>query len=333
MHIVELLLNLLLYFLIELPNYQALKQTLLSILLLLPLYVGAQINNNFIDRHELDHHEFGLTLGIANYYGDLQPKLFPKYGYMPMVGIVYKYFMTPHLGFRFGASFCRLTAADSMSDIAINKARNLSFTTNLFEIHGGLELNLWPIDIMRNKFTPYLFGGISAFYFNPFAQDTNGNKVFLRPLSTEGQGLPMYPDRKEYSLVNIAFPFGAGVKFFIGKAFFLTAELGFRYTNTDYLDDVSKSYVNLDTLAAYKGQLAKRMSYRGYSLSNQVDPNDPSNHNYHYPNPDYGFQRGDTKSNDWYWFGNITCTIYFKAFGGFREYKKMRCPGFFSHYW
>ncbi len=67
---------------------------------------------------------------------------------------------------------------------------------------------------MRRKVTPYLFGGISVFYFNPYATDPAGDKVYLRPLSTEGEGLPMYPDRKEYSLVNMAFPFGGGFKFF-----------------------------------------------------------------------------------------------------------------------
>ncbi len=296
------------------------KRYLLSILLFLPLLAGAQLNNVFLDRSEQDHHEFGLTFGVANYYGDLQPKLFPSYGYMPMVGIVYKYFMNPHLGLRFGASYTRLTAADSLSSIPADVARNLSFTTNLFEIHGGLELNFWPIDIMRNKVTPYIFGGISAFYFNPYAQDSNGSKVFLRPLSTEGEGLPMYPGRKQYSLVNIAFPFGGGMKFFIGKTIFVTTEIGFRYTNTDYLDDVSTSYVNLDTLAAYKGQLAKRMAYRGNEVRGVIDPV--------YPN--YGVQRGDASSNDWYWFANITCTVYLKAFGGTREYLKTKCPGFFK---
>ena len=308
------------------------KRILLSVFLFLPLFVGAQLKNIYLDRYDQDHHEFGMTLGIANYYGDLQPKMFPDYGYGPMVGLVYKYFMNPHLGLRFGASYTQLTAADSLSGIATKMARNLSFTTNLYEIHGGFEFNFWPIDKMRNKFSPYIFGGISVFYFNPYAQDSSGNTVYLRPLATEGQGLPMYPARKEYSLVNVAFPFGGGLKFFIGKAFFLTAELGFRYTNTDYIDDVSLSYVNLDTLAAYKGQLAKKMSYRGGEIK-QTDPNDPNNKNYYNPNPNYTFQRGDVKGNDWYWFGNITCTIYFKAFGNPKEYIKTRCPGLYSRWW
>jgi len=284
-----------------------LKRILLSLALFLPFCLQAQ-----------EHHEIGVTVGFANYWGDLQPKLFPSYGYQPLGGIVYKYFMSPHFGLRFGATYTNLTAADSLSNIPTNKARNLSFATHLFEVHGALEANLIPIEIMRHKATPFLFGGISVFYFNPYAQDATDNNVYLRPLSTEGEGLPMYPDRKQYSLVNVAFPFGGGFKFFIGNRIMLTTELGFRYTNTDYLDDVSKSYVNLDTLQAYKGKLARQMSYRGNTVVGW-------DHN----NPNYGFQRGDSKSNDWFWYANVTCTIYFRAFGNPKEYLKTKCPGFF----
>jgi uncharacterized protein DUF6089 len=284
-----------------------LKRILLSLALFLPFCLQAQ-----------EHHEIGVTVGFANYYGDLQPKLFPSYGYQPMGGIVYKYFMSPHFGLRVGATYTNLTAADSLSSIPINKARNLSFATHLFELHGALEVNLLPIEIMRHKATPFLFGGISVFYFNPYATDAADDNVYLRPLSTKGKSLPMYPDRKQYSLVNVAFPFGGGFKFFIGNRIMLTGELGFRYTNTDYLDDVSKSYVNLDTLQAHKGKLARQMSYRGNTAAGW-------DHN----NPNYGFQRGDSKSNDWFWYANVTCTIYFRAFGNPKEYLKTKCPGFF----
>ena len=289
------------------------KRIGLSLALLLPLFLQAQIQQMPADKGQQSHHEIGLTMGLSNYYGDLQPKIWANYGYQPMVGLMYKYFMTPYIGMRFGASYTNLSAADSLSTIKVNQLRNLSFTTRLFEVHGALELNLLPIEINKMKISPYLFGGIALFYFNPYAQDVNGNLVALRPLSTEGEGLPMYPDRKQYSVVNVAFPVGGGFKFFIGKKIMFTTELGFRYTNTDYIDDVSKSYVNLDTLRAYKGSVARSFAYRG------LDRN----------NPNYGFQRGDTKSNDWYWFGNVTATIYFRAFGNAREYLKTKCPGFF----
>jgi hypothetical protein len=285
-----------------------LKRLILSLGLLLPMCLNAQET----------HHEIGLGLGLANYYGDLQPKFFASDGYRPMATVLYKFFITPRVGLRTGVSIAQVTAADSLSRIPINQARNLSFTSNIFEFHGAVEYNFLPIEVLHRKVTPYIFGGIGVFYFNPFAEDAGGNKHFLRPLSTEGQGLPMYPDRKQYSLVNMSFPFGGGFKFFIGKTLMVTPELGLRYTNTDYLDDVSKSYVNMDTLRAYKGQLSTAMSFRG---------NEKLEWDKH--NPNYGFQRGDSKANDWYWFANITVTVYFRSFGNARPYTKTRCPGFY----
>ncbi|MEI8278273.1 MAG: DUF6089 family protein [Bacteroidota bacterium] len=284
------------------------KRFILSIALLLPFCVQAQ-----------NHHEIGLFSGVSNYYGDLQNKFFPSQGqtYRPAAGIFYKYFITPHLGFRFGATFSQLTAADSLSDIPAMKARNLSFTTNIGELHGGLELNLLPIDFDRMKVTPYVFGGVGVFYFNPYVTDDNGNKVFLRPLSTEGEGIPTYPDRKPYSLIQVSFPVGGGLKFFVGKTLMITTEVGFRYTSTDYLDDVSKSYVNLDTLQKYRGKVAVQWSYRG----NKAVGADAS----YLPN--YTYVRGDSKANDWYWFGGISVAIYFKAFGNsVHDYLQMHCP-------
>lgn len=266
------------------------------------------------------HNEIGLEAGVANYFGDLQDHVFASYGYKPMGGIIYKYFMSPHLGLRFGASYATVTGADSLSDIPAHQARNLSFQSHIVELHGGLELNFLPIDIDRMKVSPYIFGGIGVFYFNPTALDPNGNKVFLRPLSTEGEGLPMYPDRKQYSNISVSFPIGGGLKFLIGKALVVTTELGFRYTNTDYLDDVSKSYVNLDTLSAYRGKLAAQMAYRGNEKANW-------DHN----TPDYGDQRGDSKANDWYWYGNISVSIYLRAFGNMKDYLQGRCPVFFKN--
>ncbi len=263
------------------------------------------------------HHEIGLTAGVSNYYGDLQTKWFPAEGYRPMVGISYKYFMHPRIGVRFGANYTRLTAADSLSDIPVFKARNLRFETGLFEVHGGLEINLLAVDIERVKFSPYVFAGVGVFYYNSYTDGLNSEKVYLRPLSTEGQGIPTYPDRKQYNLVNVAFPIGGGLKFFVGKTLIITTELGFRYTSTDYLDDVSKSYVNSDTLKAYRSQQSVDLAFRGKPIGSAGEAQ----------YPDYKFQRGDSKANDWYWFGGITIAVYFDAFGNVGKYWQTRCPG------
>jgi len=265
-----------------------------------------------------DHHELGLMGGVANYRGDLQTELLPSYGYKPMAGLLYKYFMNPYIGLRCGLAYSALTANDKQSNVPANVARNLNFSTNLYELHGALEINLVPIEIKRKKVAPYLFGGISVFYFNPYTNDNAGNKVFLKSLSTEGQGLSMYPDRKPYSRVNMAFPFGGGLKFFMGKRMMLCTEVGYRYTNTDYIDDVSKSYVDLNVLQTEKGPRAKDMAYRGNSVP-------VWNGNY----PSYGDKRGDNKSNDWYWYGNVTLTVFLRSFSNATDYIKTKCPQFF----
>lgn len=270
------------------------------------------------------HHEIGIWLGAANYYGDLQTKWVPTGvdnipTYKPSGGIIYKYFVNPNVGFRFGASYIGITAADSLSDIAANKLRNLSFGNNIVEVYGGVELNLLPIDMEKFHFTPFVFGGIGAFYGKPFTLDANRNKVNLRDLSTEGQGLAAYPDRKVYPLVNAMFPFGGGLKCFVGNTVMLSAEVGLRYAATDYMDDVSRSYVSMDTLLAYKGQKSVDMAYRG-----NTNPKWDGNY------PDFKFQRGDYKRNDWYWTVGLSATVYFDAFGNVKEYIQTKCPRIFG---
>lgn len=290
------------------------KKFLLSILIALP----------FTNAIAQKHHEIGLSLGMANYFGDLQPKQIPwgvndAKTYKPSIGLTYKYFVNPHVGFRFGATYARITAADSLSDIRANQLRNLSFTNDIFEIHGGIEINFLPIDMERFKFTPYIFAGIGGFYSSPFAEDNDKNKTKLRSLGTEGQGLPQYPDRKLYPVVNASFPLGFGFKAMIGNTMMISTEVGLRYTSTDYLDDVSRSYTNMDTLKIYRGSKAVEMAYRG-NTQYDWDGN--------YPN--FGFQRGDLRRNDWFWTVGVNVGIYFDAFGNIRDYIQTRCPRIFS---
>ena len=289
------------------------KRLLISFIFAIPLLASAQ-----------KHHEIGIWAGAANYYGDLQTKWIPtgtanSKTYRPSGGILYKYFPNPRVGFRFGASYISITAADSLSDIKANKLRNLDFRNNMVELYGGVELNFLPIDMEKFHVTPYVFAGIGAFYGRPFTEDAGGNKIILRDMSTEGQGLAQYPDRKVYPLVNAMFPFGGGIKCFIGNTVMLSAEVGLRYAATDYMDDVSRSYVSMDTLLAYKGQKAVDVSYKG-NMQREWDGN--------YPN--YKFQRGDFKRNDWYWTAGLTATVYFDAFGNVKKYIQTKCPRIFG---
>ena len=277
---------------------------ILIALLLLPCVLQAQKK----------HHEIGIFGGTSSYYGDLQQNLFPDFGYRAAGGLGYKFFIHPNIGFRAGINYASLYGADSLSEIPVIRQRNLNFETNLLEISAGIEANLLPVDPDFYKFSPYVFAQMGLFYYNPYTLATDQEKIYLRPLGTEGQGLDQYPERTPYSLVNVAFPLGAGVKFLIGNKVFVNLEMGFRFTTTDYIDDVSKSYVNFDALF--------RNGQRTVDYSFRTDELDSWDGNY----PDEGFQRGDPSKNDLYWFGGVSVAIYFDSFGNPYKHKQARCP-------
>lgn len=267
-----------------------------------------------------NHHEVGLVGGVSGYKGDLAPHWIPhEKAVMPTAGVMYKYFWNPHMGLRANLNVLQITAADSLSHSEADRLRNLSFTNRMIELQVGLEVNLLPIEVDKFKFTPYAFAGVAGFYSNPWAYDLRNEKVFLRDLGTEGQGLPTYPDRKVYSTIQTSFPIGIGVKGFVGKTVMVTGEIGLRYAHTDYIDDVSRTYVNLDTLAYYYGDKSKEMSFRGDELR-EWDNNNPTDKH----------RRGDYQNNDWYWSATIGFTVYFEAFGNRKFWKGSKCPRVFG---
>jgi hypothetical protein len=63
-------------------------------------------------------------------------------------------------------------------------------------------------------------------------------------LNTEGQGSTLYPDRKPYSAMALCLPIGVGIKYSLNERFNIGFEVLYRFTGTDYLDDVSTTYVD-----------------------------------------------------------------------------------------
>ena len=139
----------------------------------------------------------------------------------------------------------------------------------------------------------------------------------LKPLSTEGQGLVAYPNRDPYSLTQFAIPFGAGIKFAINESISLAWEIGLRKTFTDYLDDLSTSYVDEATLLAERGPLAADLAFRGDELKNT-----PGSY------PADGTVRGGPDFKDWYYFSGITASYNLPFGNSHRDNKKgsTECP-------
>ncbi len=237
----------------------------------------------------------GIFGGLAAYQGDLTDKIIPKKVTNGAIGVTVNYELTPQIMLRGGFTYSIVGGADRFASDDSMLARNLAFETHITEFSAIGEYYFFNLD--EQKFSPYVFGGLAIFHFNPYAYNGTTDKIFLKPLSTEGEGLSAYPDRKPYALTQLALPFGAGVKYAFNDRVRLGLELGIRKLFTDYLDDVSARYVDPADLLADRGQLAVDMSYRGDELPG-------GNPNY----PAKGAQRGGVKHKDSYYFLGLHLT-------------------------
>ena len=235
----------------------------------------------------------GVFGGLAAYNGDLTDKIFPKKVTNGAIGITANYELTDNIMLRGGYTYSIVGGADRFSEDPELRARNLAFETRLSEF--SLVGEYYLLNLYENRISPYAFAGLAVYHFNPYAYNGTTEKIFLKPLSTEGQGLPGYPEKKTYSLTQMAIPFGGGVNFAVTENLHLGLEVGFRKLFTDYLDDVSTTYADPNDLLAARGQLAVDMSYRGDDVGNPVYPAK-------------GAGRGGPDYNDTYYFTGLHAT-------------------------
>jgi hypothetical protein len=256
--------------------------------------------------------------GTSNYQGDLLESRYTFKGSKLALGAGLSYALTNHFTARAMFMYGQIGADDKNNQDPFLINRNLNFKTSIFEF--GVQGLYHILNTDYNRINPYLMAGISLFHFNPYTYDTLGSKYYLKPLSTEGQGLPQYPDRKEYSLTQISIPFGAGIKFSVTESISIAWEIGLRKTFTDHLDDLSTTYPDEAILLAERGPKAVELSYRGGEIKtgNPVFPAE-------------GTIRGGPDFKDWYYFSGIHATFKINdpSFGGKNRTKgsKTSCPG------
>jgi len=213
--------------------------------LLLLAIIGLSTTSLFAQQSIKQEGEFGIGLGGAHYFGDLntraklnRPKL--------SASIFFRKNFGNYIAARVNVSYARLGYSDVYNTHnATMQTRNLSFNTNVWELalQGDFNFFRFMPGEPEYSFTPYITLGVGVFSYDPFAY-LKGEKVFLRPLGTEGQGSSLYPDRQQYSSTAISVPFGVGVKYALNERINIGFEILHRFTNTDYLDDVSKTYVD-----------------------------------------------------------------------------------------
>lgn len=240
---------------------------------------------------EKKYNAIGFSVSALNYYGDIAPlprRVSTDISFTrPAFGISFAHRFGPRytlMGqFMYGTLSASDKSASATGESGYRNARNLSFRNRIKELSVVAYFDLFKNEstyISRVKWTPYVYLGLAAFLHNPQGKapdkdlagnslnDKAGQWVNLRPLGTEGQYSTLSPTdvnygNKPYGLVQIAIPFGVGARLRINEVMDLWGDIGFRYTFTDYLDDVSKNYVDLSKL---NSPLAQAMSYRTNEL-------------------------------------------------------------------
>lgn len=231
--------------------------------------------------------EVGGAVGGAGYMGDLNANNPLKVSGLAFGGFVQRNF-DGYLSLKLNFTYGIISAADSNSSNQQFRNRNLSFTTTLKEVAAIGEFNFLKYipEAGKNKFTPYIYLGVAGVNYNP--QTTYRGAVYdLRLYGTEGESKP-------YSTVAISIPYGVGVKYNILGKWTLSADIGYRNPNTDYLDDVSGVYATPSSTAPVAKALADRSGEKtGVYLGTP------------------GTQRGDLNPRDTYFFTQIGISYTF----------------------
>jgi hypothetical protein len=177
------------------------------------------------------------------------------------------------------------------------------------------------------RFRPYGLVGVGIFHFNPQGSltDSRGNKTwyYLQPLRTEGEGMAEYPYSQPYKLTQMNIPMGGGLKYFVSDRVNVSMEFLYRKTFTDYIDDVSKKYIDPRVFAKYlsaqDASLASKLSDKAIGIIYPGMTRYPA-----------GTQRGDLKQADTYFsviakIGFRLGPIYESSFAR-RAARQARCP-------
>jgi Outer membrane protein beta-barrel domain len=218
--------------------------------------------------------ETGINFGPSFFLGDLGGNIgkgtrFVKDLNFELTKLMKGAFITVYpnewVGLRLSANYTYLEGTDNIIntkgvDELWRKQRNLDFRSNVWELQLGAEV--YPLMFFKRndedyqpRLRPYGFIGGGIFKFNPQGSitDVNGKVTWhdLHPLRTEGQGMKEYPTKKEYSLTQFNIPMGLGMKYFLSDRVNFSTEFLYRKSFTDYIDDVSTTYIDPVYFANY----------------------------------------------------------------------------------
>lgn len=176
----------------------------------------------------------------------------PSTGFNIMAGFRYRWH--PYWATKSQISVGIVRGSDEHTQDLIRNSRNLSFRSPVFDFQQRVEFILFAQEKVGARYflagtqgtrmqeksnQIYVFAGAGITYFNPQGL-YNGTWINLRPLRTEGQGLPDGPE--QYLPVTATIPLGIGFRWTLNGTWRMGIEATYMKTFTDYMDDVSGDY-------------------------------------------------------------------------------------------
>ena len=272
-------------------------------------------------RWKRQRYEFSVGAGISNFLGELgganqigthyfRDLEFSQTRLAAAIGLRYK--LSNYFAVKTHITYGRVSGDDKLTSEKFRNTRNLNFYSDIYEWNLNFEgafqqeqighrYRLKRVKGLKGyELYTYLFAGVGVFYFNPKAT-FSGQTYNLRDYNTEGEGY--LPTRKKYSVFQLCIPLGIGFKYTIDRQWGLGLEFGIRKTFTDYIDDVSTTYVDLS-------QYQTGDTYTiGQYLANPSDRSDAEALRITSP----GQQRGDPRYKDSYMFAIFSINYKIKT--------------------
>jgi hypothetical protein len=205
----------------------------------------------------------GIGGGSSHYWGDLSPIKTFHYGLitLPRWNLTANYtkYYSHRFALRVGFSYIRIMGDDftysqhNLDKFAGQFLRNLHFRNDIKEFTATAIYNFSKKNSQKeNPFVPYAFAGFGFYGHNPLAKVPISNTITgdlklnfkpywiaLAPLKNSGNPIT-------YSDIQLVVPVGFGIKKSITSRFEINAEMGFRITPFDYLDDAGEDRYFLD---------------------------------------------------------------------------------------
>jgi hypothetical protein len=268
--------------------------------------------------------DFGLNLGASTYIGEIgEPgetdnieNPFPFY-IIPRaarynLGGFYRYNFNRNIAARFEMNWVRVAGADSLSKEPSRIGRNLSFRTDIFEfsLQGEYAFLVRNNISRRSKidFRASAHAGMGYMIYYPKAQ-LNDRWRSLRSLATEGL-------ENQYGTGSVIIPMGLGYSFTFQRQFRLGMDFTYRFTFTDYIDDISTDFASPDELPFIESAEFANRSAEAYARGD-TDLPDPI---YYSP----GYKRGNPETNDGYFMLQIKASYFIPLTNSFDRNRNRR---------